>query len=115
MNAPATRHFRAEKFDFWSFFFSGLTGLAPIAELHYNHSLNSSDPINRGGFQIGNAGNNIEVINMTLGSTMQFGVNTTLTLAYTAPVGGDRQFDGELRVIFNHRFGSPTRASRVGF
>jgi len=23
-----TRHFRAEKFDFWSFFFSGLTGLA---------------------------------------------------------------------------------------
>ena len=27
---PATRHFRAEKFDFWSFFFSGLTGLATL-------------------------------------------------------------------------------------
>ena len=25
-----TRHFRAEKFDFWSFFFSGLTGLATL-------------------------------------------------------------------------------------
>ncbi len=25
-----TRHFRAERFDFWSFFFSGLTGLATL-------------------------------------------------------------------------------------
>jgi len=30
MSAPATRHFRAEKFDFASFFFSGLTGLATL-------------------------------------------------------------------------------------
>src|SRR5258706_1704676 len=29
MSAP-TRHFKAEKFDFWSFFFSGLTGLATL-------------------------------------------------------------------------------------
>ena len=28
--ARMTRHFRAEKFDFWSFFFSGLTGLATL-------------------------------------------------------------------------------------
>jgi len=28
--APQGRHFRAEKFDFWSFFFSGLTGLATL-------------------------------------------------------------------------------------
>jgi phosphate transport system permease protein len=28
--ARLTRHFRAEKFDFWSFFFSGLTGLATL-------------------------------------------------------------------------------------
>jgi phosphate transport system permease protein len=27
---PAGRHFRAERFDFWSFFFSGLTGLATL-------------------------------------------------------------------------------------
>src|SRR5450432_2385312 len=27
---PQSRHFRAEKFDFWSFFFSGLTGLATL-------------------------------------------------------------------------------------
>src|SRR5450755_4111820 len=30
MSAPATRHFRAEKFDFWSFCFGGLTGLATL-------------------------------------------------------------------------------------
>jgi phosphate transport system permease protein len=29
MSAP-TRHFKAERFDFWSFFFSGLTGLATL-------------------------------------------------------------------------------------
>jgi len=29
-NGHTTRHFRAEKFDFWSFFFSGLTGLATL-------------------------------------------------------------------------------------
>ncbi|MEJ0088897.1 MAG: phosphate ABC transporter permease PstA [Limisphaerales bacterium] len=28
--APHGKHFRAEKFDFWSFFFSGLTGLATL-------------------------------------------------------------------------------------
>ena len=27
---PVTRSFHAEKFDFWSFFFSGLTGLATL-------------------------------------------------------------------------------------
>jgi phosphate transport system permease protein len=30
LNHPPRRHFRAEKFDFWSFFFSGLTGLATL-------------------------------------------------------------------------------------
>ncbi|MCX6896447.1 MAG: phosphate ABC transporter, permease protein PstA, partial [Verrucomicrobia bacterium] len=30
MSVPATKHFRAEKFDFASFFFSGLTGLATL-------------------------------------------------------------------------------------
>ena len=30
MSAPATKHFRAEKFDFGSFFFSSLTGLATL-------------------------------------------------------------------------------------
>ena len=29
-SSPTMRHFRAEKFDFWSFFFSGLTGLATL-------------------------------------------------------------------------------------
>jgi phosphate transport system permease protein len=30
MTTPATKHFRAEKFDFASFFFTGLTGLATL-------------------------------------------------------------------------------------
>jgi phosphate transport system permease protein len=30
MNETSTRHFRADKFDFWSFFFSGMTGLATL-------------------------------------------------------------------------------------
>src|SRR6267143_2067065 len=30
MTAPATKQFRAAKFDFGSFFFSGLTGLATL-------------------------------------------------------------------------------------
>ena len=30
MNAIPTKHFRTDKFDFWSFFFGGLTGLATL-------------------------------------------------------------------------------------
>ena len=30
MSTPAAKHFRTEKFDFWSFFFTGLTGLSTL-------------------------------------------------------------------------------------
>lgn len=82
---------------------SGLTAITPTLEMHYNRSLQDTDVISSGSFQIGNFSENIEIFNMVLGSTFRFGTRSFLTVGYSTPLGGgtDRQFDGELRVLFN--------------
>ena len=106
---------------------SRITGLAPIAELHYNRSLQPTDSVtipNIGytyylrGQTIGSKDSDIEAINAVIGLTMLADDNKSLTAAYTVPLGSgaDKQFNGEFRLLFNWYFGGPTnRQTRVQF
>ena len=92
--------------------------IAPIAELHYNRSLQKTDVVSANGYQIGNFSDSIELLNATVGMTALMGQNKTLTAGYVTPLGGgsDKQFNGEFRLIFNWFFGGATnRFSRVQF
>ena len=93
-----------------------LTGFAPVIEYHHNQSVEHTQSLASNGFMIGSAGNSFSADNVTGGCYFEFGQDTTIALGYTAPIGGvDRQFNGELRVFVNRRFGTPSRAARVGF
>ncbi len=86
------------------------TRIAPIVELHYNKSLTHTDPWL--------SPHNLDLLNGVVGLTTMMGQNKALTLAYTTPLSNfhDRQFNGELRVMFNLYFGGSTnRFSRVQF
>ena len=82
-----------------------VTGVAPVLELHYNRSLESSDTLaGPGGSKVG-ASRDIEVLNLVLGTTFELNNTSTLTLGYSTPLSTtDRQFDGEFRVLFNHYY-----------
>jgi hypothetical protein len=94
----------------------GLTGLAPIAELHWNRSLGDTDVITTDTFTVGSEVETVSLLNATLGVTTWWGQNKQLTAAYCLPVGGgsDQQFDGEIRVFFNWYFGGPVRGLARG-
>jgi hypothetical protein len=93
-----------------------LTGIAPICELHYNQSLQRTDALRTSNdFRIGANASNISVLNAVVGTTFQFGPQSSLTMAYSTPLGGgaDQQFNGEFRLFFNRRFGPQTVQSRA--
>jgi hypothetical protein len=85
-----------------------ITSLSPVAELHWNKTLQPTDTIRRGGVQIGNFAQNVDVLNGVLGLNMTVGQNTIVTAGYAAPIaaGDNKQFDGEARLLVNHLFGS---------
>lgn len=84
-----------------------LTGIAPMVELHYNRSLESGDVLRSGPFAVGDFAEDIQIVNATIGTTLLLGNQSTLQVAYGAPIGNstDHVFDGELRVNFNWYFG----------
>jgi hypothetical protein len=92
-----------------------LTGLAWTAELHWNRSLQETDVLYADGFRVGDFASDVEVFNLTVGAHLELSHLTTVTVGYCTPLGGgqDQQFDGELRVLVNRRFGPQTRATRV--
>jgi hypothetical protein len=94
---------------------TSLTGFAPTIELHYNTSLEHGEFLASDGFVIGASPRQISNLNLTMGCYFEFALDNTLVLGYTAPLGNgaDRQFDGELRAFFNHRFGTSSRAARI--
>jgi hypothetical protein len=96
---------------------SGLTGIAPLLEMHYNQSLSSYDVICQPGFQLGEDPGSLSLINGMTGLNLEWGSRSTLTVAYVSPIGGgaDRWFDGEARVMYNWRFGPQNRLTRVQF
>lgn len=85
---------------------TGISAVIPTVELHYNRSLESTEAINTGGFQIGRVDSDIQQLNMSLGSTFFFGNRRSVTAGYVNPIGNgaDQSFDGELRVISNWNF-----------
>ncbi len=80
-----------------------LTGIAPTLELHYNTSLQAADYTTAGGLLVGNFGDHVETLNLTVGSTFAFGDRAHLTVGYITPLGAaDRQLDGGLRALFDY-------------
>jgi hypothetical protein len=93
-----------------------VTGIAPVAELHYNRSLEDQNVLRQGGFVIGNTGQDVDVLNTTVGLNVELFNFALITAGYTAPLSDedDRQFDGEFRLMCN--IGPrPTRAARAQF
>lgn len=85
-----------------------IAGIATIFEVHYNGSVDGGDDFSAGGFSFG-TGDNLDLVNAVFGLTTAFRNDSQLTLGYTLPVAGsDQQFDGELRVMYNLFFGSPS-------
>jgi hypothetical protein len=83
-----------------------LSGIAPLFEVHYNKTLQDTDSIAVGPFQVGDKFRNLEMINLVAGVNFEFFGHSYLSMAYVAPAtnGPDRFFDGELRVLFNRYF-----------
>lgn len=94
-----------------------VTGVSLLAEVHLNRSLQTSDSLSTGGFNIGDGATAIEAINLTLGSTWELWNRNYLTTALITPLGGgsDRQFDGQFRLMFSRRFGPSTPQNSVQF
>jgi hypothetical protein len=94
----------------------GLTGLAPIFEVHVNQSLEQGEVLSTNLLRVGAVSGNVSTTNAVIGANLQFGQNTGLTVAYATPLTNSAyDFDGELRVLFNHIFGSPRSRSRAPF
>jgi hypothetical protein len=81
-----------------------ISGIAPTVELHYNTSLQEADYVVAGPLAVGNFGDNVEALNLTMGSTFLLGSSTNLAVGYVTPLGGgaDRQLDGGLRVLLDY-------------
>jgi len=80
-----------------------LNGVAVFGELHGNQSLNTSSGVS--GTPVGNlTGDNISILDMTIGADFQFGPLTTVTAAYSTPLTSQREFDGQFRFMINRRF-----------
>ncbi|MEW4528381.1 hypothetical protein [Maioricimonas sp. JC845] len=84
-----------------------LRGLAPVAELHWNRTLESQDYVTDGNFTVGSPqAGRIETWNAVVGVNALLHDDATVTVGYGVPIaGGDDQFNGELRIIFNWLFG----------
>lgn len=85
----------------------GLTGLAGVAEVHWNTSLQDTVPVESQGYRIGSFAGQIDVVDVTIGAHLEFANRTTVTLGYATPLGAgaDRGFDGEFRIMLNRYFG----------
>ena len=86
-----------------------IQGIAPILELHHNTTLNDGNAIAAIGLP---SPGGTSVTNVVVGVTTQMKDNKWLTLGYTTPIGQDRQFDGELRLLFNW---APGNTNNGGF
>jgi hypothetical protein len=90
-----------------------LTGIAPVAELHYSTTVQDPDvvvgPAGQIGMdpQFGVGFGRRDMLNLTGGLHVQLGSLSTLTVAGVVPLkdgSGDRDYDGEFAVQLNRRF-----------
>lgn len=89
---------------------SFVRGIAPIAELHYNQSMNKADVVGLGALGVGDLSGNYSILNTTLGINFDLRTNTTMMLGVALPLTADRQFNYELSLQLNQRFGTAGRA-----
>jgi hypothetical protein len=88
-----------------------LTGLAPMFEVHVNQGLgrapvliDSQEALQVGGDINGNPVHTLSIVDLTVGLHAELYRNTTLTAAYCTAATGDRQFEGQFRLLVNRRF-----------
>ncbi len=86
-----------------------LTGIVPLLEYHFTGSLQKPDLVttSNGIFQFGSTVNQLSISNLTVGSHFYFGPKAIFTVAGAVPLNqsqNQRQFDGELIVLFNRYF-----------
>lgn len=83
-----------------------VTGIAPIAELHYNRSLTTADSVSDGNNQINQVISDFDNVNIQVGLIFNIRNNSRLGFGYATPLGNsfDRVFDKEFRVTFNRYF-----------
>lgn len=93
-----------------------ITGVAPLAELHYNATISSPDNLSAGVITIGQF-NSYSMLNATAGVNIDLFGRMNLLLASVQPLLGgiNRQFDWEFAALLNYRFGAQNRATRVTF
>ena len=91
---------------------TGITGVAPIFELHYNRSLEDAPSTQMSGSSFSSpivgGGDRIDLLNMVVGTTVTWSFSQ-ITFAYGRTIGGssDQEFADEFRVLYN--WITPTR------
>jgi hypothetical protein len=83
----------------------GITGLAPIMEVHFNRSLDKSEVIRSGPIEFRSA-SDFSLTNLVLGAVMTFGTGGSVTAAWGTPIIGqdDKQYEHEVRVMLEYEY-----------
>lgn len=77
---------------------------ALLAELHHSTNISDNDEVRAGMFQVGDANNSTDVLNMTAGVSTQLTERTTAAAAYVAPLNNiDESVGGGLQVRLEYR------------
>lgn len=81
-----------------------ISGVAAVAELHYNRALEDADVVSNGVFQLGDFASEVDVLNATVGTVIEIGATTTISAGYVTPIGNepDQQFERGFRVMLDH-------------
>jgi hypothetical protein len=110
-----------------------ITGIAPTGEIHYTTTLSDAkivtlpgngiyqqiDPKNPRNLipeippQVGNQRGRVDILDLTVGTTVEIANRTTLAAGFAFPVkGGDNKvFEWEFQLQLNYYFGGPARRS----
>jgi hypothetical protein len=83
-----------------------ITGIAPVAELHYNRSLTEADVVSDANNVVRGSLPDFDNVNIQAGLIFNLRNNARLGLGYATPLGNsfDRVFDNEFRLTFNRYF-----------
>lgn len=83
-----------------------VTGIAPVAELHYNRALTAADSVSDANNQVNQVITDFDNINIQVGLIFNIHNNSRLGFGYATPLGNstDRVFDKEFRATLNRYF-----------